>query len=193
VTRKQRIGAITGILAPIIAFTCILSAIASDPNFSWINNALSDLGIIHGVTGSLFNFGLISAGLLTLIFAVVGLHAYFKKNWAGILGAIFFGAAALALILIGIFNENFSPTHYFASVAFFVLLPISLFIITVAFGIAHQAKMATLTILAGIAAALPWILYFVLHYVPGEAIPETISGIVGAIWIIAFCYKLIAA
>ena len=37
--------------------------------------------------------------------------------------------ASLALIAISVFNENYSPTHYLVSVAFFVLAPISLFII----------------------------------------------------------------
>lgn len=162
---KQRIAAFTGILAPIIAFTCILIAIATHPQFSWTNNALSDLGVISGVTGPLFNFGLYTCGVLALVFSFLGLFVYLGKNWVGKIGAAMFGAATIALICIGIFNESFSPTHYLVSVTFFVLLPISLFIITAAFGLEHQAKMAVFTIMIGIAAATPWILYFTLHYV----------------------------
>ena len=56
----QKIGASSGIVAPIVAFVCILTAIASYPTFSWTNNALSDLGVVPGITGSLFNFGLLA-------------------------------------------------------------------------------------------------------------------------------------
>ena len=187
---RQRIGAATGILAPIVAFTCILLAIASYPKFSWTNNALSDLGIVSGVTGPLFNFGLCICGVLALSFAVFGLFGYFGKNLVDKVGAGFFAAATVALICIGVFNESFGETHYLFSVAFFVLLPISLFIITAAFAVGHQAKLALVTIAVAVAAASPWILYFTIHYVPNEAIPESISGLAGATWIIAVAYKI---
>jgi len=104
--RRQRIGAVTGIIAPIIAFACILLAIASYSPFSWTNNALSDLGVISGITGSLFNFGLYTCGALALIFTLLGLLAFLGKNWVGKLGATVFAAATIALICIGIFNED---------------------------------------------------------------------------------------
>ena len=189
--KEQRIGAATGILAPIIAFTCILVAIASYPQFSWTNNALSDLGVVPGITGPLFNFGLYTCGVLGLDFAILGLFAYLGKNWIGKIGAAVFAVVTIALICIGIFNESVRPTHYFASVAFFVLLPISLFIITAALSVQRQARMAAFTILICIAAAIPWIIYFALHYVSGVAIPEFISGLAGAIWIIMVGYKML--
>ncbi len=189
--RRQRIGAATGILAPIIAFTCILLATASYPQFSWTNNALSDLGVVSGITGPLFNFGLYTCGALALVFTLLGLFAYLGKNWVDKLGAAVFAAATIALIGIGVFNENFNPTHYFASVAFFVLLPISFFIITASFGMQRKTKMAVFTILIGIIAAIPWILFFVVHYLSGVAIPEFISGLAGAVWIITLSYKIL--
>ena len=187
----QKIAAIAGILAPIVAFTCILLAVASYPNFSWINNALSDLGIISGITGPLFNFGLCACGFLSLIFALAGLFFYFGKNWTGKLGTAVFAAASLSLVCVGIFNESFSPFHYLFSVAFFVLLPISLLIIAGAFAVKRQSKTALYTLLVALLAAIPWVLYFVVHYVPGVAIPETISGVAGAVWIVALGYMLL--
>src|SRR5665648_172520 len=108
----QRIGAASGIIAPIIAFVCILTAIASYPKFSWTNNALSDLGVVSGLTASLFNFGLFVSGVLALIFSLFGLFNYFRKYWIGKIGSTVFAAATIALIAISVFNENFSPTHY---------------------------------------------------------------------------------
>jgi hypothetical membrane protein len=191
--KRQRIGTVTGIFAPVIAFLCILGAITSYPQFSWTNNALSDLGIINGITGSLFNSGLITSGVLALIFALFGLFSYLGKNWIGKIGTAVFAGATIALICIGIFNESFSPTHYLVSVIFFVLLPISFFVMTAAFATKRQARMAVFTILTGMVAAIPWFLYFTLHYVSGVAIPEFISGIAGAIWVITLGYKILKA
>jgi len=188
---KQRIGAATGILAPILAFTCILTAITSYPQFSWTNNALSDLGIIPGITGPLFNFGLYASGLLAFNFALFGLFTYFGKSWVGKIGVAVFAAATLALIAIGVFNESYSGTHDAVSVAFFVLMPTSMFVITCAFWLAHQGRMAVFTVLIGIAAALPWLLLFSFNYVPNVAIPEFVSGLAVSAWTIVLGYKMI--
>ena len=50
-SQKHSIGIVAGIATPIVAFASILTAIASYPQFSWTNNALSDLGVVAGVTG----------------------------------------------------------------------------------------------------------------------------------------------
>lgn len=187
----QRIGAFIGILTPIIAFSCILTAIVSYPSFSWVDNALSDLGIISGITGSVFNFGLCFSGALAFGFAVFGLFIYFGKDWVGKMGALTFAATGLVLMGIGFFPENVVPYHYFFSVAFFVLLPISLFVITGAFLLESQTKMAAFTLLMAVATALPWVQYFAFQYVAGVAIPEFASGIVGSVWVLVISYKML--
>jgi hypothetical membrane protein len=186
-------GAVSGIVTPVLAFTCILIAIASYPAFSWTNNALSDLGIISGVTGPLFNFGLYSSGLFAFSFAVFGLFTYLGGNWVGKIGAVTFAATAVALMGIGFFPENVAPYHYLFSVAFFVLLPISLLVITGAFALERQTKMALFTLLIAIAAALPWILLFAFHYVSGVAIPEFASAVAGSVWAVVLSYKMFKA
>jgi hypothetical membrane protein len=189
----QRIGAASGIVTPVLAFTCILIAVASYPQFSWTNNALSDLGIIAGITGPLFNFGLYTSGLFAFNFAVFGLFTYLEKSWVGKIGAVTFVATGLALMGIGFFPENVVPWHYLFSVAFFVLLPISLLVITVAFALERQTKMALFTLLIAIAAALPWILLFAVRYVSGVAIPEFASAVAGSVWAVVLSYKMFKA
>jgi hypothetical membrane protein len=189
----QRLGVASGIVAPIVGFACILAAIASYPQFSWANNALSDLGVISGTTGVIFNFGLIATGLLTFNFAAFGLFTYLGKSWVGKIGAAVFAAASLALIAIGVFNENFSPTHYIVSAAFFVLMPISLFILTFTFWFSHHRGLAGFTVLIGATAALPWILEFTLNYVPNVAVPEAISGLAISAWAIVLGRKMLKA
>ncbi len=189
----QRIGAVAGIATPLFAFTCILTAIASYPAFSWTNNALSDLGVIQGLTGLLFNFGLIVSGLLSFTFAVLGLYIFLRANWAGKVGSAIFAAATMALMAIGIFNENFSPTHYLVSVAFFMLAPISLFILTGAFWLCHQRGLALFTVLVGVVAALPWFMLFAFNYVPNVAIPEFLSGFAVSVWAIVLGKKMLSS
>jgi hypothetical membrane protein len=184
-------GATAGIAAPVLAFACILLAVASYHGFSWTNNALSDLGIIPGITGPLFNFGLYASGFLAIIFAVFGLFSYLEKGLIGKVGAIVFAGTAFALICIGIFNESFSGLHYDFSVTFFVLVPISMFIITCAFALEHRGKMALFTVLIGVAAALPWILQFSFNYVPNVAIPESVSGLAISTWAITVSCKML--
>ena len=190
-TGRQRFGAAAGMLAPIPAFICILSAIASYPAFSWSSNALSDLGVVAGITEVLFNFGVVASGVLALNFAAFGLYSYLGKNWVGKIGAAVFAAAAIALIAIGVFNEHYSGMHYAVSVAFFTLMPISMFIITCAFLLAHRGRMAIFTVSTGIAAALSWILLFVFNYVPNVAIPEFVSGLIVSAWTIILGYKML--
>jgi len=189
-TYFQQLGEASGIVAPLVAFTCILIAIASYPEFSWTNNALSDLGIIAGITGPVFNFGLYCSGLFVLKFAAFGLFRYFG-NWIGKIGALTFAATSVALIGIGIAHENIKPYHYLFSVAFFVLLPIALFIITAAFAVKRQTKMALFTLLTAGAAATPWILQFTIHYVQNVAIPEFVSAVAGSAWTVVLSYKML--
>jgi hypothetical membrane protein len=188
----QKIGASSGIVAPIAAFVCILTAIASYPTFSWTNNALSDLGIVPGITSSLFNFGLLASGVLAFNFAIFGLFSYLRKSWVGKIGSAVFAVATLALIAISIFNENFSPTHYLVSVAFFTLAPIALFILTFGFLLSRLRGMAVFTVLVGVAAALPWLLLFTFNYVPNVAIPEFLSGLAVSAWAIVLGKKMLS-
>lgn len=129
--------------------------------------------------------------VLGFIFAVFALFTHIRKSIAGKGGTIAFPAATVALIAIGVFNESFSGIHKAVSVTFFVMVPISLFIITCAFVLAHQNGTAILTVGIGIGAALPWILLFAFRYVSNVAIPETISALAVSAWTITLSYKIL--
>jgi hypothetical membrane protein len=186
----KKIGAAAGLATPVVAFICILSAIASYPVFSWTNNALSDLGVVGGITSLLFNSGLVVGGVLAVIFAALGLFNY-ADNKSGKVGSAFFSAACLALVLIGIFTEHYRPTHYLVSVAFFALAPIGLFILTYSFYRKGQTGTASLTVASGVIAALPWILQFTIKYVPNVAIPEIISALSVSSWTIIISVNIL--
>lgn len=187
--RWMRISGICGIITPIVAFTCILLAIALAPQFSWTDNALSDLGIVTGATSILFNLGLILSGILTLLFAS-GLFTYFRSNSLGRLSALILVLDSLALTAIGVFPENVKPMHLYASVAFFVLFPISMLFVTASFLRASRARMGLLTLSIALFAAIVWIAEFLLRYVPGVAIPETLSALAASLWTVVLGFKM---
>jgi len=189
-SRIQKIAALCGIIAPIFAFACILSAVASWSQFSWADNALSDLGVQQGITAVVFNVGLVVSGLLFLVFAA-GSFTLLRRQVLGKVGVFIFALSCIALIGIGVFNESFSPTHYQVSVAFFVLFPISLLVLSAAFWRLHQRVFGVFTLAVALVAAAVWVLEFTLHYVPNVAVPEFVSGLAGAVWVEALSFRML--
>ena len=199
---KFRISGACGILTPIIAFMFISLSIDSAPEFNWMENALSDLGVIPGVTSVLFNYGLIISGILGFIFSTSlfrmlrfeilsadGRLRYPAPRGLG--GALIFSLACLALAAIGVFPENVRLLHTFASVAFFVLLIGSLLRMGIGFWRARQKPLAVFMLLLAVVAAAPWLLLFLVRYVSGLAIPELISAVAGGVWTAVFGYKML--
>lgn len=180
---------ICGVLAPIIGFMCVLFAVASYSQFSWFDNALSDLGIVEGVTAVFFNFGLIVSGVLTFVFGL-GVFALLHEKVLGVAGALTFVLGACALTLIGIFPESARPMHYYASVAFFALFPISMFLICAEFLSSSRRKMGLFTLLAPAFAAIVWAVQFAVRPVQGVAIPETLSALAASAWVVVLGFKM---
>ena len=189
-TTWLKASGICGILTPIIAFTCILLAISYSPSFSWTQNALSDLGIQSGTTTPLFNYGLISSGIIALIFAS-GLFSFLGDKLLGKIGAAVFTLAVVSLTAIGVFPESVRPTHFYVSVAFFMLFPISMLLIVATFLLADKKQLGWFTFIVAMIAAVPWVLQFTVPYVENVAIPETISAVSASMWAIALGYKMI--
>jgi len=189
-TTWLKASGICGILTPIIAFTCILLAISYSPSFSWTQNALSDLGIQSGTTTPLFNYGLISSGIIALIFAS-GLFSFLGDKLLGKIGAAVFTLAVVSLTAIGVFPESVRPTHFYVSVAFFMLFPISMLLIVATFLLADKKQLGWFTFMVAMIAAVPWVLQFTVPYVENVAIPETISAVSASMWAIALGYKMI--
>ena len=112
----DEIGGICGITAPIVAYVFILISILVYPDFSWADNALSDLGAVDTAYNNIFNFGLILAGILGIIFVLAIIQ--FTESNIGYVGIGGFGAGMVSLILIGIFPSGTSP-HFAVSIMFF--------------------------------------------------------------------------
>ena len=181
-----KVSGISGVIAPIVAFTLILVAIVYSPSFSWTENALSDLGVQEGVTAVLFNAGLIISGVLAILFAT-GLFMFLKGSLLGRIGALVLVLDAFALTAIGVFPENVKPTHFYASVAFFVFFPISMFFLGAAFLRTSKTKLGFFTLIVAIVTAIVW----AIPFGKGVAIPETISGLSASTWAIVLGLKML--
>lgn len=184
-----KISGVCGTIAPIVAFTFILLAILNFPQFSWTGNALSDLGVHEGVTAILFNSGLVIGGILALVFAS-GLFVL-QKTMLGRIGVFIFVLAALAFMAIGVFSENAEPTHYYVSVTFFVLFPISMLVIGAAFLLTAKLKMGFFTFLAAIVAELVWAIHWTIGFGSNVAIPEALSALSVLIWLMVLGFKML--
>jgi hypothetical membrane protein len=184
-----KISGVCGIIAPIVAFTFVLLAILNFPQFSWTGNALSDLGVQEGVTAILFNSGLVIGGILALVFAS-GLFVL-QKTMLGRIGVFIFVLAALAFMAIGVFSENAEPTHYYVSVTFFVLFPISMLVIGATFLLTAKLKMGFFTFLAAIVAALLWAIHWTIGFGSNVAIPEALSALSALIWLMVLGFKML--
>ena len=185
-----RISGVCGVLTPVVAVICISLAINSAPEFSWVESALSDLGLVLGATSAFFNYGLIISGILGFVFAT-GVFGFLGESVVSRTGAFILVVAMVAFTAIGVFPENVRPTHFLVSVAFFVLLPISMLIITAAFWLKRQVRMAVFTLVMAVSAAAPWVLLFTVRYVSGVAVPEAASGLVASVWTLVLSCKML--
>jgi hypothetical membrane protein len=182
--RKLRIAGVCGVLTPIIVLTLILLAIYYSPWFSWTENALSDLGV-QGTAAILFNLSLVVGGVLTVIFAI-GLREILLNKTLGRIGMLIFILDGAMLCAIGIFPETAGDIHFYVSVAFFVLLPMSLFLNGVAMmQEPSERKLGLFTIIAGIVAATVWMLPW-----RAVAIPEIIAALAVSVWSIVLGIRL---
>jgi hypothetical membrane protein len=188
--RRLRATGKIGFAAPAFALACVFLAVGSSQRFSWTESALSDLGVQGPVTAAIFNIGLVLGGALFALFTV-GLFIYLGKNLVGKAASALLFVACVSLIAIGVFNENFGYVHYLVSVAFFVSLPLSLVVFVAAFWREGKRKLSLFTLALAVVAALVWALELTVQFVPGVAIPETISGVAGAAWVWTLSFSIL--
>jgi hypothetical membrane protein len=180
----MRVAGLCGTITPVVVFSLIALALFCSPWFSWTENALSDLGV-QGIAAILFNSGLIIGGLLTTIFAI-GLREILPNRTLGRAGTLLLILDAATLCAIGVFPETTGTLHFYVSVAFFTLLPMSLFLIGAAMIREPRVrKLGMYTVLTGVVAAVVWALPW-----RGAAIPETLASLVASVWSMVFGIRL---
>jgi len=144
----------------------IAVSIALSPWFSFVDNALSDLGhATDSDVAPLFNFGLALGGFLISTYAA----CFVVKLHRGMGLSLYF--AGFSLALIGVFDEvynRFWRMHFWIAMAFFASF--------VAYLTLYAKRKKTLLPLLAIAAeVLSWALHIAYDIPEGAAIPELVS------------------
>jgi len=173
-----------GVISPLISLSFIALAIAYTPRFNWFTWALSDLGVHEAAL--IFNPGLIIGGILAITFAI-GLMQVLRKQVLGLVGAFTLVLSSINLCAIGVFPESAGRIHFYVSLAFFVLLAISLLLIGASLiQESSQRYLGLFTILTVVVAVVT--VLAVPH--EGAAIPEIIAALAASVWAVVTSIKL---
>lgn len=110
------IGAVCGVLAPIIWFVFYLIAWSQSPWYEFGGHYLSDLGVGEGAWA--FNTGAVIAGYLAIPFSI-GLWVTLRPGWLPLIGSAVGIVTGILLMCIGIFTEDYGSLHFVISGLFF--------------------------------------------------------------------------
>jgi hypothetical membrane protein len=175
---NDRYYALTGVLGPIIAIICIVVAISLSPWFSWESNALSDLGhSVNSEVAPIFNFGLLLSGFFIVIYSLTSFSKVSKYTYCLLV------IVGLALQLVATFNEVYRFLHFQVSVLFFAALGLA----SISYIIEKKSILAVGALIFG---SISWILYALEIYKAGIAVPETISTIATATWVVISALRI---
>lgn len=184
-----RIAGICGIISPFLVFALVAVSIYYCPSFSWTQSYLSLLGV-EGSAKAAFNAGLIMGGALDIAFAIGFSRRLRSRKLLGRVGISCLILGAFSLCAIGIFPRTTGAPHNYASVAFFVLVPLSLFIIGAAQLTSRRKASGLFTLICG---ALMVVLQLVPLPFGSNAISQVLPGIPWAVWLVAFGTRLLIA
>ncbi|WP_435194464.1 DUF998 domain-containing protein [Natronomonas sp. EA1] len=181
-TDTERVLRVAGPVAIVVAFGGILSAVAVAPWFSWSGNALSDLGEAGRASSPFFNGGLVLAGGLGVAYA--GYLRTVARNVLHRLAVATHVAAMLGLAGVGIAHVP-HRLHLPAAVAAYLGFTATLVLWgagTVRDGIRIRGAAS---VFAGVGHLAVWVLWalFLVPWLPGLAVPETVGALLYAGWV----------
>lgn len=175
---KDRNFALLGFLGPSLAILFVIVSIILAPWFSWEKNALSDLGqSVSSEVAPIFNFGLMLGGFLIILYSITIFRKYNKYT------TYFLIFSGLSLQLVGTFDEVYGWLHTQVSILFFASIGIASIVY-------YIEKRSVITLLALVIGVISWIAYGLNIYSSGIAIPETISSVAVALWVMLSAYKI---
>jgi len=175
---------LSGLLAPIVAFTSIILAIITHPWFSLTDNAISDLGAINVEYNYILNYGLILSGVFGAIFSI-GIYKIFKSTISKT-GSLLVLIGCIFLILIGLFPEGSKP-HYYVSVLFFAMTTLGIFLVGIG-TIGTDREYASTTLFLVVVGF--FVSIFFLNIFPGVAMAELTASMIYSIWMVYTSYVI---
>ena len=124
-----KICGLCALISTIIFFICISLSVSLSPWFSWTDHFLSELAgsfeetsiwAARGFSSIIFNSGLILAGAVGILFAVLINKVRLFQTSIGKIGIFVLFIDMSALCGVGIFQITFYKMHYYCSVIYFV-------------------------------------------------------------------------
>jgi hypothetical membrane protein len=177
---------ILGVIAALAAYPFILTSIALSPWFNLYNNALSDLGntVTNGSVGYVYDAGLVVAGALLFIYAVLLLKASPSRKAAA--WTIPLMIASFDLVLVGVFSENTGRIHGVVSEVFFAMIVITMLAFSYVSWPLGSPEVGAVALVFGVLSSLIW---FTKWPWTGVAIQEAVTSGMTAIWLILVALK----
>jgi hypothetical membrane protein len=190
---KNKYFAVAGILAPIFYFGLVIILGFLEPDYSHLTKMMSVLGGVGGVRGLIFNFGISFIGVLIILFAF-GLHKNVNYGNGSKVGPILLIIGGVGLIGSGIFHCNLNCANVIVENNFIGSIHmLSAFIAGLSLSIAPffvygrfkkdpiWKKYATYTLVTGIIANIPGIIFWVT--LATKRLPE-IEGLIQRLGIV---------
>jgi hypothetical membrane protein len=181
------ISRICGVISPLTGLIFIWIAVHNSPWFRWTEEDLSVLGV-NGSAAAFFNCGLVLTGLLSLAFVIGPGRSLLLRQpleYAAILSLVF---GSIALAIIGLVPRTNAIPHNIASGAFFILIPLGMFVIGLSLIKSTQLplgifSMVTAILMVGLQLApWPW---------QGGAIPQLLSSLPWSLWMVTMGIRLL--
>lgn len=186
-----RLGGLCGILGSVLSLVMVFAATVISPWFRWDTNALSELGV--GEVSLIFNSAVVIGGVLNFIFAL-GAREYLSGRRAVRIGAALIMLSSVCLALVGIFTIAYHFAHAIVSLGYFVLAPTGFILIGLG---TERDTIRTISIVTGIAALLAIlilpIIFLVVPFKVGFAVPEMVEALILAAWMVFMGVRLLRA
>jgi hypothetical membrane protein len=148
---------VLGTVAGIIPWPFILASIILSPWFNVFDNALSDLGntALNSPAAYIFDVGLILSGLLAAAFGL--LLTVRKRSWVFFIWSVPLSLASVDLSLVGAFNESMGDVHFWVSVAFFLIIVVTMLLFSYVSWPLSAPRLGGLSLIFGILSAIVWL------------------------------------
>ena len=186
-----KVSGLCGILGSILTLVMVFVATAISPWFRWDTNALSELGV--GEVSLIFNSAVIIGGALNFIFAL-GARKYLSERRVVRIGAALIMLSSVCLAFVGIFTIAYHFAHAIVSLGYFISAPIGFILIGLG---TERDTIRTLSIVTGIASLLAILIlpmiFLVMPFKVGFAVPEIIEALILAAWIVFMGVRLLRA
>ncbi len=187
---SPKVAGICGIIAAVVSLSSIFIAISVSPWFTWTGSWLSDLGRTIFPSAVIFNNGLITAGILGVIFSIGirRLKAFSGEQAEWGLAMLFL--ATLSLSFVGFYPVEAGMLHTLASFLFFVFSIFTLILMGNVLRKSHHGY-GHFILLLGICSAVSFPFFFFERPWGMNAVVEMVSSVSMSVFILTYSIHIL--